>query len=52
MMTLLLMPKNFINYRHCTFRNIDRKMKVQTEENFQKAIMDEITNLEKALEQK
>ena len=33
-------------------RNVDRKMKVQTEENFQKTIMDEITNLEKALEQK
>ena len=34
-------------------RNIDRKMKVQTEENFKKkAIMDEITNLTKALEQK
>ena len=33
-------------------RNIDRKMQVQTEENFQKTIMDEITNLEKALEQK
>ena len=33
-------------------RNIDWKMKVQTEENFQKTIMDEITNLEKALEQK
>ena len=32
-------------------RNIDQKMKVQTEENFQKTIMDEITNL-KALEQK
>ena len=28
-------------------RNIDRKMKVQTEENFQKAIMDETTNLKK-----
>ena len=26
-------------------RNIDRRMKVQTEENFQKTIMDEITNL-------
>ena len=26
-------------------RNIDRKMKVQTEENFQKTIMDEIINL-------
>ena len=33
-------------------RNIDQKMKVQTEENFQKTIMDEITNLKKALEQK
>ena len=33
-------------------RNIDRKMKVQTEENFQKTIMDEITNSKKALEQK
>ena len=32
--------------------NIDRKMKVQTEESFQKTIMDEISNLEKALEQK
>ena len=31
-------------------RNIDRKMKVQTEENFQKTIMDEITNLKKAME--
>ena len=33
-------------------RNIDQKMKVQTEENFQKTIMDEIINLEKAMEQK
>ena len=33
-------------------RNIDRKMKVQTDENFQKTIMDEIINLKKALEQK
>ena len=33
-------------------RNIDRKMKVQTEENFQRTIMDEIINLKKALEQK
>ena len=33
-------------------RNIDRKMKVQTEENFQKTIMDEIVYLKKALEQK
>ena len=33
-------------------RNIDGKMKVQTEENFQKTIMDEIVNLKKALEQK
>ena len=33
-------------------RNIDRKMKVQTEENFQKTIMDEIVDLKKALERK
>ena len=33
-------------------RNIDRKMKVQTEENFQKTIKDEIKNLKRALEQK
>ena len=33
-------------------RNMDRKMKVQTEENFQKTFMDEIVNLKKALEQK
>ena len=33
-------------------RNIDRKMKVQMEENFQKTIMDKINNLKKALEQK
>ena len=33
-------------------RNIDQKMKVQTEENFQKTIMDEIVNLKKAMEQK
>ena len=31
-------------------RNIDRKMKVQTEESFQKTTMDEIVNLKKALE--
>ena len=31
-------------------RNIDWKMKVQTEENFQKTIMDEINGLKKALE--
>ena len=31
---------------------VDRKMKVQTEENFQQTIMDEITNLKTALEQK
>ena len=31
-------------------RNIDRKMKVQTEENFQKTIMNEINGLRKALE--
>ena len=33
-------------------RNVDRKMKVQREENFHKTVMDEITNLKKALEQK
>ena len=33
-------------------RNVDQKMKVQAEENFQKTIMEEITNLKKALEQK
>ena len=33
-------------------RNIDRKMKVQMEERFQKTIMDEIVNLKKALERK
>ena len=33
-------------------RNVDRKMKVQTEENFQKTIMDEINGLKKALQQK
>ena len=33
-------------------RNIDRKMKVETEESFQNTIMNEINNLKKALEQK
>ena len=33
-------------------RNIDGKMKVQTEENFQKTIMDEINGLKKALERR
>ena len=33
-------------------RNIDWKMKVETEQNFQKTIMDKIVNLKKALEQK
>ena len=33
-------------------RNIDRKMKLQTEENFQKTIMDEINGLKKALDRK
>ena len=33
-------------------KNVDRKMKVQTEESFQKTIMDEISNLKQALEQK
>ena len=33
-------------------RNIDRKTKLQTDENFQKIIMDEIKNLKKVFEQK
>ena len=33
-------------------RNVDQKMKVQTEENSQKTIMDEIVNLKKAPERK
>ena len=33
-------------------RNIDWKMKVETEQNFQKTIMDEITNFKKAMKQK
>ena len=33
-------------------RNRDRKMKVETEESFQKTIMNEINNLKKVLEQK
>ena len=33
-------------------RNVDQKMKVQTEENFQKTIKDEIFDLKKALERK
>ena len=33
-------------------RNVDRKMKVQTEESFQRTVMDEIKNLKKVLEQK
>ena len=33
-------------------RNVDWKMKVEAERKFQKTIMDEITNLKKALEQK
>ena len=32
-------------------RNVDRKMKVETEENFEKTIMDEINNFKKAMEQ-
>ena len=31
-------------------RNIDLKMKVETEESFQKTVMDEINGLQKALE--
>ena len=33
-------------------RNIDRKMKVQTEENFQKTIIDEIISLKKVMERR
>ena len=33
-------------------RNVDWKMKVQTEENFQKTIMDELVNFKKALERR
>ena len=33
-------------------RNVDRKMKVQTEENFQKTILDKIKNLKNDMEQK
>ena len=33
-------------------RNVDRKMKVQTEENFQKTILDEIKNLKNVMKQK
>ena len=33
-------------------RNVDTKMKVQTEENFQKTILDEIKNLRNVMEQK
>ena len=33
-------------------RNVDRKMKVQIEENFQKAILDETKNLKNVMEQK
>ena len=38
--TLYLQPRTYV-------RNIDRKMKVQTEETFQKTITEEIKNLEK-----
>ena len=48
-MALLLMPKNFMNCKHLQLmthvRNIDRKMEVQKEENFQKTIMDKIDGL-------
>ena len=33
-------------------RNVDRKMKVQTKENFQKTILKEIKNLKDVMEQK
>ena len=35
-----------------SFRNVDRKMKVQTEKNFQKPILDEIKNIKSVMEQK
>ena len=51
-MALLLMPKNKLQTLYLQLmthvRNIDRKMKVQTEENFQRTIMDEIVNLKKS----
>ena len=52
-MTLLLMPKIFHKLQTLYLQlmthvgNIDQKMNVQTEENFQKTIMDEINGLEK-----
>ena len=57
MIIALLVLKNFINYKSCIFimagvRNVDRKVKVQTEENFQKTILDEIKNLKNVMEQK
>ena len=33
-------------------RNVDRKMRIQTEENFQKTIMDDIINLKKTMERR
>ena len=33
-------------------RNVDRKMKIQTEKNFKKTIMGELVNLKKALERR
>ena len=44
--------KEFHKLQTLYLRNIDRKMKIEAEQNFQKTIMDEITNLKKALEQK
>ena len=58
MIDLLLMPKKFhrlqtLYLQLMTYvRNIDQKMKVQTEESFEKTIMDEIVTLKKAMEQK
>ena len=58
MMIALLILNNFINYKPCAnlqlmadVRNVDRKMKVQTEENFQKTILNEINNLKDVMEQ-
>ena len=53
-MVLLLMPKELhklqtLYLQLMTYvRNIDRKMKVRTEESFQKTIMDEIKNLKRS----
>ena len=53
-----VMLKYFISYKlfylqvMADVRNVDRKMKVQMEENFQKAVLDETKNLKNVMEQK